>query len=138
MKITDYKDLYDLWAQTEGMTLRAIDDSEYGINKFLKRNPENSFVCRIDKEIIGAILCGHDGRKGFIYHAVVQDKYRNKGIGKRLVEAAINSLKNEDITKVAVLINSNNNLGNQFWEQLGFSFEDDLIYRLLPLNEQNK
>ena len=137
MKIQDYNEIYDLWVQTEGITLRSIDDSEDGIHKFLKRNPGNSFVCRINNEIVGTILCGHDGRKGFIYHTVVKKEYRNKGIGKKLVSSSIDSLRQEDITKVAVLINENNELGNRFWESGGFLLDNDLIYRLLPLNANN-
>ena len=138
MKIQDYNEIYDLWVQTEGITLRSIDDSENGIDRFLKRNPANSFVCRINNEMVGTILCGHDGRKGFIYHTVVNKEYRNMGIGKKLVSSSIDSLRQEDITKVAVLINSNNDLGNRFWELEGFSFEKDLIYRLFPLDENNQ
>lgn len=137
MRIEDYEETYRLWAETRGITLRAVDDSKDGIARFLKRNPNNSFVCRIDGEIIGSVLCGHDGRKGFIYHTVVSEKHRGKGIGKSLVKQAISSLVEENITKTGVLINSDNLLGNSFWVSLGFEYFDGLDYRILVLNKHN-
>ncbi|MBU2515114.1 GNAT family N-acetyltransferase [bacterium] len=137
MKIDDYDEIHQIWSNTNGTTLRAIDDSKEGIERFLKRNPNNNFICRIDGKIIGGILCGHDGRKGFIYHAVVKKNYRNRGIGKKLVENVIKSLKEENITKIGVLVNSDNISGNNFWKSLGFEYFDNLKYRILPLDEFN-
>ncbi len=137
MKIEDYEEIYLLWSEASGITLRVVDDSKDGIDRFIKRNPNNSFVCRIDGKIIGCILCGHDGRKGFIYHTVVKQNQRGKGIGKRLVHQAINSLKEEQITKIGILVNSDNKQGNDFWTSLGFEFFNDLDYGLLPINKLN-
>jgi len=137
MTIDDYEEIHDIWSHSCGVTLRAIDDSREGIGRFLKRNPNNSFICRLNKKIIGGILCGHDGRKGFIYHTVVNEKYRGQGIGKMLVENAIKSLQEEHITKIGVLVNSDNPSGADFWESLGFNHFDDLQYRILPLDSLN-
>ena len=138
MKIDDYDEIHQLWSSTNGTTLRAVDDSKEGIARFLKRNPHNNFICRINGNIIGGILCGHDGRKGFIYHTVVNERYRNRGIGKSLVAKVIKSLKEENITKIGVLVNSDNRSGNDFWESLGFEYINDVKYRILPLDELNK
>ncbi len=137
MKIGDYDEIHQIWSNTNGMTLRAIDDSKEGIERFLKRNPNNNFICRINGNIIGGILCGHDGRKGFIYHTVVKENYRDRDIGKKLVENVIKSLKEENITKIGVLVNSDNISGNKFWELLGFEYFNNLKYRILPLDELN-
>ncbi len=137
MKIEDFESINRLWSNCHGITLRAIDDSREGIARFLNRNPHNNFICKIKGRIVGAILCGHDGRKGFIYHTVVDKDYRNKGIAKQLVNAAVSSLKEEAITKVALLVNADNPSGNTFWESLGFDFHDDLNYRILILDERN-
>jgi ribosomal protein S18 acetylase RimI-like enzyme len=137
MKIDYYDEIHQIWSNTNGMTLRAIDDSKEGIERFLKRNPNNNFICRIDGNIIGGILCGHDGRKGFIYHTVVKENYRDRGVGKKLVENVIKSLKEENITKIGVLVNSDNISGNNFWESLGFKYFNNLKYRILPLDEFN-
>ena len=74
MSMDDYGEIYQMWASEEGVTLRALDDSREGIEKFLNRNPKNNFICRTDGIIVGCILSGHDGRKGFIYHTVVKEK----------------------------------------------------------------
>jgi ribosomal protein S18 acetylase RimI-like enzyme len=114
MKIDDYDEIHQLWSNTSGITLRAIDDSLDGIKRFLKRNPKNNFICRINGKIIGCILAGHDGRKGFIYHTVINESDRGKGIGKKLVDNVIKSLEEENITKIGVLVNSDNLSGNVF------------------------
>jgi ribosomal protein S18 acetylase RimI-like enzyme len=137
MKIDDYDEIHQIWSNSNEVTLRAVDDSKEGIGRFLKRNPNNSFVCRVNGKIIGSILCGHDGRKGFIYHTVVNEYYRDRGIGKKLVEKVIKSLEEETITKIGVLVNSDNESGNDFWESLGFEYFNDLNYRILPLDKLN-
>ena len=137
LRIDDYDEIHQIWSNTNGITLRAIDDSKEGIERFLKRNPNINFICRINGNIVGVILCGHDGRKGFIYHVVVKENYRERGIGKKLVEHVIKSLIEEKITKISVLVNSDNISGNDFWESLGFEYFNDLKYRILPLDEFN-
>jgi len=137
MKIDDYDEIHQIWSNSNGITLRAIDDSKEGIERFLKRNPNNSYIFRIDGKIIGGILCGHDGRKAFIYHTVVHESFRDRGVGKKLLESVIKSLREENITKVGVLVNSDNISGNNFWESLGFEYFSNLNYRILPLDELN-
>ncbi len=137
MTIDDYKDVFKLWTDTEGMGLRALDDSREGIDTFLKRNPNTNFVCRNDDELIGAILSGHDGRRGYIYHAVVKSNYRRLGIGKKLVKEVITALELEGINKVALVVFCNNQKGNAFWESLGFIERNDLNYRNLAINLTN-
>jgi len=83
MNLNDYLKVFDLWSNTEDMGL-SDSDSEESISKFLKRNAGHSFVCTDREEIIGTILCGHDGRRGFLYHVAVSKEYRKNGIGKRL------------------------------------------------------
>lgn len=137
MKITDYEVVYSLWSNTAGMGMRTLDDSQNGISKFLKRNPATSFVAEIDGEIVGVILCGHDGRRGYIYHTAVNTDYRKRGIGKALVETALLALRNEGINKVALVAFRTNDLGNAFWKALGFIERKDLVYRNFNLNDEN-
>jgi ribosomal protein S18 acetylase RimI-like enzyme len=135
MTINDYLDVYNLWIATKGMGLNNIDDSKEGIEKYLKRNPNTCFVARENDELIGVIISGHDGRRGFIYHTSVKESERNKGIGKRLVETALNALKEEGISKVALVVFKNNEIGNLFWEKIGFEQRNDLIYRNLTISD---
>lgn len=137
MKIEDYDNVYQLWANTQGMGMRSLDDSFEGIEKFLKRNPTTNFIAQVEKKIIGVILCGNDGRRGYIYHTAVACDYRGKGIGKALVDVTLDALKNEGINKVALVAFVLNDLGNNFWQALGFDKRDDLIYRNLSINNKN-
>lgn len=137
MSIEDYDSVYQLWANTQGMGMRSFDDSFEGINKFSKRNPSTNFIAQEGNKIIGVILCGHDGRRGYIYHTAVSADYRGRGIGRALVDAVIDALKKEGINKAALVVFSSNELGNKFWQALGFDKRDDLIYRNLSINERN-
>ena len=129
MVIDDYKQVYDLWINTPNMGLNNVDDSKDGISKFLTRNPNTCFVAEKDGKIIGVILSGHDGRRGFIYHTAVSESEQRKGVGTQLLNAAMSALKNEGIHKVALVIFEKNIKGNAFWEQQHFVTRNDLIYR---------
>ena len=137
MLIEDYDEVYNLWSGTTGMGMHSLDDSLEGITKFLTRNPNISFVAEINDQIMGVILCGHDGRRGYIYHMAVKPDYRKRGIGKALVTATLDALKKEQINKVALVVFNTNELGNKFWENIGFEKRDDLIYRNISINEKN-
>ncbi len=134
MTIDDYEDAFKLWANTEGMGLRALDDSREGIHAFLQRNPNTNFICRDGGELVGTILSGHDGRRGYIYHVLVKSSYRRLGIGKKLVKEVVNALEREGINKVALVVFSNNLKGNAFWESIGFANRSDLNYRDFAIN----
>lgn len=129
MTMDDYDRVYNLWINTHGMGMNDIDDSREGIGKYLGRNPGTCFVAEKDGAIVGVILCGHDGRKGFIYHLAVDVQERNRGIGTALVDAAVEALRKEGITKAALVAFSNNETGNAFWEKRGFTVRNDLVYR---------
>ena len=129
MIFADYDSVYSLWLNTPGMGLNDIDDSKEGIKKYLLRNPDTCFVAEKDDEIIGVILSGHDGRRGLIYHMAVKISERNQGVGNTLLEYAVESLKNEGISKVYIIIFKNNAVGNAFWEKRGFTIPDESMYR---------
>ena len=129
MTINDYERVYQLWINTPGMGLNDIDDSLEGIKKYIKRNPATCFVAEKDNKIIGVIISGHDGRRGYIYHTAVDKKYRKQGIGKQLVDHALKALDDEGINKVALVVFSRNESGNHFWEKCGFEKREDLTYR---------
>ena len=135
MTIDDYDNIYSLWINTPGMGLNDIDDSRSGIEKYLRRNPETCFVAENDNTIVGVIMCGNDGRRGYIHHTAVALSERNKGIGTALVDAALDALRNEGITKVALVVFSKNESGNAFWEKRGFVVREDLVYRNKHIRE---
>ena len=137
MKIEDYEETYQLWTAIEGMGLRSLDDSENGIARFLCRNPNTSFICRMEGKVVGAILCGNDGRRGYIYHLAVDESFRKKGIGRLLVDAVLDALEKEGINKAALVVYADNEVGNRFWESLGFLQREDLNYRNKTINKTN-
>lgn len=135
MTINDYEEVYELWLSCKGMGLNDLDDSKSGIEKFLKRNPETCFVSEMDNKIVGVIIVGNDGRRGYIYHTAVHPDYRHKGIASKLVNTAMSALKVIGINKVALVVFERNKNGNAFWEKVGFTVRDDLIYRNLALED---
>ena len=129
MRIEDYDSVYALWLSCPGMGLNNVDDSREGISKYLARNPDTCFVSVEEGGIVGAILAGHDGRRGSIGHTAVSAAYRGRGIGRQLVETALNALKAQGIHKVNLVVFAKNEAGNAFWEKMGFGQRPDLIYR---------
>lgn len=136
MTIADYDAVYALWLSCKGMGLNNLDDSREGIERFLKRNPETCFVAENDiGQIIGAIMVGTDGRRGYIYHTAVSPDCRRKGIAKRLVDTALEALKKLGINKAALVVFERNLDSNAFWESVGFTVRNDIVYRNLALAE---
>ena len=127
--------IYDLWLFSKGMGLNDADDSKTGIARFLKRNPDTCFVAEADDKLIGVIMAGNDGRRGYIYHTAVHSAYQNQGIGSKLVQATIEALKKLEISKVALVVFEKNKNGNTFWEKQGFAERTDLTYRNKSLVE---
>ena len=137
MTIEDYPQVHDLWMKIKGFAIRSIDDSEEGVAIFLRRNPTTSVVCEEDGKIVGTILCGHDGRRGCMYHVCVDPDYRLQGIGKAMVVFAMQQLKAEHISKVSLIAFTKNDIGNAFWNRIGWTKREDLNYYDFTLNEEN-
>ena len=135
MTIDDYDKVYNLWMACKNMGFNNLDDSREGINKYLKRNPSTCFVAMKGEDVIGVILSGHDGRRGFIHHMAVMEGYRRQKIASKLLDHALAALEAEGINKVALLVFNYNEAGNAFWESRGFTVRDDLIYRNKVLAE---
>ncbi|QNM06300.1 GNAT family N-acetyltransferase [Qiania dongpingensis] len=133
MKIEDYDRVYRLWIRTPGMGLTNLDDSKEGIEKYLKRNPSTCFVAKEEERLLGVILGGHDGRRGYIYHMAVEESERKKGIGTALLEASLEAFRREGITKTALVAYDSNEEGNEFWERRDFVLRKDLVYRTKDL-----
>ena len=137
MTIEDYEQIYELWMKIKGFAIRSIDDSWEGVERFLKRNPNTSVVAVKNEKIVGAILCGHDGRRGCLYHVCVDPNYRKPGIGTAMVVFAMNALKEENISKVSLIAFTQNDMGNAFWRKIGWTQREDLNYYDFVLNTEN-
>ncbi len=138
MRTEDYEGLYALWKTIRGFGMRSLDDSREGVERFLRRNPTTSVVA-VDGEgaIVGGILCGHDGRRGCLYHVCVREDWRRQGIGKAMVVHCMNALKAEQVNKVSLIAFTANDIGNAFWKCIGWTRREDLNYYDFTLNEAN-
>lgn len=135
MTMDDYDAVYALWLSCKGMGLNDVDDTREGIGKFLQRNPETCFVAEENAEIVGVILAGNDGRRGYLYHTAVSPAHRHRGIATELVQKTCEALASLGIVKVALVAFERNTDGNAFWERQGFTGRDDLVYRNKALAE---
>ena len=102
-------------------------DSRENLNKFLLRNKGMSFCCKKENRIVGTVLCGHDGRRGYIYHVTVAEGYRGRGIGSMLVDKSLQKLRKEGIGKCHLFVFNDNKVGNAFWSSIGWTKRDDLF-----------
>lgn len=138
--LSDYPGAVALWNSADGITLNDYDDTEAGIARYLKRNPSSCFVLELThsdqtREIIGAVLSGHDGRRGFIHHLAVAQAHRGRGYATTLVAAVQQALDGEGIAKVALLVTAINDDGNAAWDRLGYTTRTDIVYRDRVLRE---
>ena len=137
MTIDDFPEVHKLWMTIKGFGIRTIDDSKEGVERFIKRNPTTSIVAEADGKIVGSILCGHDGRRGCLYHVCVRKGYRRQGVGKAMVVACMEALRKEQINKVSLIAFTKNDIGNAFWNKIGWTEREDLNYYDFTLNEKN-
>jgi ribosomal protein S18 acetylase RimI-like enzyme len=136
MTINDYNEIIKLWKSTDGVGLSGKDDSQKSIRLFLEKNPNICFVAENkNKEIIGTIMAGNDGRRGHIYHLMVKPEYRKNGLGQILREKTEKALKKEGIRKLFLVVFAKNKIGNKFWENNGYKTRKDLIYRDKKIKE---
>ena len=137
MTIDDYEEVYALWMSIKGFAMRSLDDSRDGVARFLKRNPDARVVAVADGKVVGSILCGYDGRRGCLYHVCVREDYRRQGIGKAMVVYCMKALEKEAISKVSLIAFTQNDIGNAFWKEIGWTKREDLNYYDFVLNDKN-
>jgi putative acetyltransferase len=125
MTIADYDAVFQLWQDTEGVGLNESDSRE-NIALFLARNPGLSRVAVGGVKIVGAVLCGHDGRRGYLHHLVVAKAHRKLGLGRQLVEACLADLAGQGISKCNIFLFADNAAGEAFWQQNGWAKRPDL------------
>lgn len=130
MTIDDYDKIYELWTLCEGLGLNSVDDSREGIGKFLIKNSDTCFVAEINGEVVGTIMAGNDGRRGYIYHTAVAPKFRNMKIASALVDKALEALAECGISKTVLAVFDNNEEGNKFWDKKGFELRREVLFRI--------
>ncbi len=120
MKIEHYEAVIMLWTTSEGIGLSSADSRE-AVARYLARNPGLSLVALDDERVVGALLCGHDGRRGFIHHLAVAEKYRRQNLGRELVEHVLVQLRLEGIEKCHLFVFVENHGAISFWNKVGFT-----------------
>ncbi len=120
MTIEDYPEVYKLWQMSDKIGLSKAD-SEHSIRLFLERNPGMSFTAWKEGKLVGTVLCGHDGRRGYIHHLIVHPDYRREGIGQSLVSRTMFALTRIGIQKCHLFVFDDNQEGIKFWESLGWT-----------------
>ena len=123
MTMKHYEEAYALWERTEGVAL-TVTDSREGTKRYLARNRGMSFVALEGGRVVGTILSGHDGRRGYVTHLAVDAGHRKRGIGRALVERAVEALRRENIIGCNLFIFNSNVEGRTFWESQGWTLPD--------------
>lgn len=131
MKISDYDAVFTLWTQSSGMTLRDAD-SRAAIDAYLQRNPQISQVALLQGTLVGAVLAGTDGRRGYVQHLAITPPHQGQGIGKRLLAASIEALAQQGIAKTHLFIHADNDNARQFYRHLGWQVRSEV--QLLSFN----
>lgn len=133
--LNDYDDVLEFWKKQQGVGLNESDSREQ-IGKFLARNPGLSLVVRDNGRVIGAVLCGHDGRRGFLHHLAVDPEYRHRGIGRQMVLTCLDALRSQGIQKCNIWVYTGNAEGQKFWRAIGFGVREDL--RMMQSSTDNR
>ena len=136
-RIEDYDGVVALWRRTEGVGLNE-SDTRRAIASYLRRNPRMSFVAVQDGRIIGAVLCGHDGRRGYLHHLAVSKRHRQRGLGRRLVDACLSKLRKAGISKCNIFIFANNAAGMKFWSRTGWKLRMELRLMQIRLEADSR
>ncbi|HEX5127428.1 MAG TPA: GNAT family N-acetyltransferase [Rhodocyclaceae bacterium] len=119
--IDDYDEVIRFWSTIEGITLNESDTLE-AIAAFLERNPYFSVVAVNEEEkIVGAVLCGHNGRAGSLQHLAVAVQHRGKGIAQALVAYCFRKLAEAHVPRCNIFVYSDNDEGNLFWSRNGWA-----------------
>jgi putative acetyltransferase len=134
-RIEDYDAVLALWRRAEGVGLNE-SDTRPAIAAYLRRNPKLSFVAEKEGRIVGAVLCGHDGRRGYLHHLAVSKRHRGGGIGRQLVNACLAKLRRAGIPKCNIFIFADNAEGMKFWKRTGWSLRGELRLMQIRLGDE--
>lgn len=122
----DYEGAVALWKATPGVGLSAADERQ-PIHRFLQRNPEMSFVAEVGGQVVGTVLCGHDGRRGLVHHLVVAENHRRRGIALQLLRLGLSALRCAGVDKCHILVFQNNGPGLAFWRAARATLRTELL-----------
>jgi ribosomal protein S18 acetylase RimI-like enzyme len=124
--MADYDAAIALWEGEDGIEV-CEGDSREEIADYFKRNPGLSRVAEVDGKIVGAALCGHDGRRGWIYHLAVATSHRRQRVGQLLLESCVEGLRAAGLPRAIILVAGDNPGGRGFWLRNGWETIDGAI-----------
>jgi ribosomal protein S18 acetylase RimI-like enzyme len=124
-KIDDYLIVRELW-EAAGLILRPGDALE-DVKVKLQRDPDLFLVAEHDDTIVGSVIGGWDGRRGWIYHLAVRPEHQRKGIGVRLVRELEKRLVDKGAKKVNAQIYKSNERSSRFFKAIGYEAQPDLV-----------
>jgi len=135
MAPSDHAGAHALWRSSEGIGLSAADGPD-AVARYLARNPGMSFVACAGEDIVGTVLCGHDGRRGYLHHLAVAPAWRRSGLGRALAERGLEALRREGIDRCHLFVKRGNQPAADFWARTGWFERADLrmFSRDLPLS----
>ena len=120
MSMADYDEVAALWQATDGVYFGHGDGPE-DIAAYLRRSPGLSFVARENGALVGAVLCGHDGRRGYLHHLAVAAGHRGRGLGAALAEKCLAALGAMGIARCHAFVFADNEAGQEFWRAIGWT-----------------
>lgn len=121
-RMSDYDEAFAIWQSTDGMGLDLDGpDSRAGVRSYLRRNPGMSFMASDGRSLVGAVLCGHDGRRGYLHHLAVLPAFRSKGIGRKPVASCLRALAANGTGRCNISILPGNAAGTRFWKAMGWN-----------------
>lgn len=126
MSIADYDLVIELMKQTPGVTFRDADSRE-NTARYLERNPNLSFVATVGSAVVGCIMSGHDGRRGYLQHLLVLPNFRRRGISSALVHRCLAGLEALGIKKSHIDVLKTNESGASYWEHMGWQLRTDIL-----------
>jgi N-acetylglutamate synthase len=126
MTANDLESVIALWNSVEGVGLDPVIDEPAGLASYLVRNPGLSFVAECDGRTVGAVLCGHDGRRGYLHHLAVAKAHRRQGFGRDLAGRCLAALERAGINKCHLFVFGDNEAAKTFWKSVGWQFREDL------------
>lgn len=128
MKVSDLEQVIKLWSSITELSFPVQFDTVERLTRFLSRNQGFSTIAKSDTAIVGAILCGHDGRRGFFYHSGVDYSFRKQGIAKEMIERCFEMLRKEDIDTCFLFTIDSNIPAQEFWKSMGFNYAPHILY----------
>ena len=125
MQAGDYDAVLQLMQNTPGISLRDADSRE-ATERYLARNPQMSFVAEAQGRVIACVMCGHDGRRGYLQHLLMLPDYRRQGIAQALVERCLSALEQLGIHKCHLDVFKTNTHAAQYWQGQGWTLRTDI------------